>query len=47
MEARQIKFDDMHHGWVAARGDWSDERQKERATKAIQLLVDFFSKHLK
>ena len=47
VEARQVKFEDMHHGWVAARGDWSDEKQKARATEAIQLFVEFFTKHLK
>jgi len=33
----------MHHGWVAARGDWSGEKQKARVTEAIQSFIDFFS----
>jgi len=47
VEASQEKFDDMHHGWVAARGDWKDPKQQARATEAIQLFVSFFTKHLK
>ncbi|KAG2227850.1 hypothetical protein INT45_002088 [Circinella minor] len=36
------RFDDMHHGFAAARGDWSDELNKKRATEAIQLTANFF-----
>ena len=32
----------MHHGFVAARGDWDDELNKKRATEAIQLTANFF-----
>jgi hypothetical protein len=31
---------------VAARGDWSDPLQQQRATEAVQLFADFFRKHL-
>jgi hypothetical protein len=34
------------HRWVAARGDWSDPLQQQRATEAVQLFADFFRKHL-
>ena len=47
VEASQVVFGDMHHGWVAARGDWADEKQRARATEAIQLFVEFFSEKLK
>lgn len=36
------RFDDMQHGWVAARGDWSDPQQAKRATEALQVLASFF-----
>lgn len=32
--------------WVAARGDWSDPLQQQRATLAVQLFADFFAKHV-
>ncbi|ORY97566.1 Alpha/Beta hydrolase protein [Syncephalastrum racemosum] len=36
------RFDDMHHGFAAARGDWNDEVNKKRATEAVQLTANFF-----
>lgn len=39
-------FPDMHHGWVSARGDYSDPLQASRATEAIQLFINFFTKFL-
>ncbi|KAI9491664.1 dienelactone hydrolase [Zychaea mexicana] len=36
------RFDDMHHGFAAARGNWSDELNRKRATEAIQLTANFF-----
>ncbi|CEG70192.1 hypothetical protein RMATCC62417_06134 [Rhizopus microsporus] len=41
------RFDDMFHGFCAARGDYNDENNKKRATEAIQLTVNFFSKCFK
>eukprot|EP01012_Entosiphon_sulcatum_P019652 TRINITY_DN2455_c0_g1_i1.p1 TRINITY_DN2455_c0_g1~~TRINITY_DN2455_c0_g1_i1.p1 ORF type:complete len:246 (+),score=45.56 TRINITY_DN2455_c0_g1_i1:62-799(+) len=38
------RFDDMHHGWVAARGDWSDPEQAKRATEALNIFAHFFHK---
>jgi len=40
------RFDDMHHGFAAARGDWKDELQRKRAEEAISLVHVFFKKHL-
>ncbi len=40
------RFPDMHHGWVAARGDWSDPLQARRATEALQIFSDFFRRCL-
>ncbi|ORY97565.1 Alpha/Beta hydrolase protein [Syncephalastrum racemosum] len=40
------RFDDVHHGFAAARGDWNDEIIKKRATEAVQLTVRFFKKNL-
>eukprot|EP01121_Diplochlamys_sp_Union-15-3_P001378 TRINITY_DN111_c0_g1_i1.p1 TRINITY_DN111_c0_g1~~TRINITY_DN111_c0_g1_i1.p1 ORF type:complete len:243 (+),score=52.41 TRINITY_DN111_c0_g1_i1:54-782(+) len=39
------RFDDMQHGWCAARGDWSVPEQAKRATEAIELLANFFKKN--
>lgn len=39
-------FDDMHHGWVAARADFNDEKNRTRANEAIDILAKFFEKHL-
>jgi dienelactone hydrolase len=39
-------FDDMHHGWVAARADFSNESNRTRANEAIDVLTNFFDKHL-
>lgn len=36
------RFDDMHHGWVAARGDFKDPLNKQRASEAVQISADFF-----
>ncbi|RUS34906.1 hypothetical protein BC938DRAFT_477872 [Jimgerdemannia flammicorona] len=41
------RFDDMHHGWVAARGNFTDPLNKQRATEALQLSADFFQQVLK
>ncbi|KAG1057652.1 hypothetical protein G6F43_000508 [Rhizopus delemar] len=38
------RFDDMVHGFCAARGDYDNEENRKRATEAIQLTVNFFSK---
>lgn len=37
---------DVPHGFAAARGDFTDELHKKRATEAIQLTANFFSKVL-
>lgn len=41
-----VRFDDQEHGFVAARGDWSQPKVAEAATKAIGLLTDFFKANL-
>ncbi|KAK9479849.1 Alpha/Beta hydrolase protein [Lipomyces japonicus] len=41
-----IRFDDVHHGFAAARGDWSVPLQKQRAEEALQKTNEFFVKHL-
>jgi len=40
------RFDDMFHGFAAARGDWKEELQRKRADEAIQLVCDFMKKHV-
>jgi dienelactone hydrolase len=41
------RFDDMHHGFCAARGDWTNELQAKRASEAVGIVTDFFKMHLK
>jgi len=36
------RFDDCIHGWVGARGDFSDPTKARRAMDAIAILVKFF-----
>ncbi|KAI8325682.1 alpha/beta-hydrolase [Martensiomyces pterosporus] len=38
---QMVRFDDMHHGFCGARGDWSVPEQAKRANEAIQLLIEF------
>ena len=33
------RFDDMPHGWCAARGNFSDPLNAQRATEALELVV--------
>ncbi|KAI9338789.1 Alpha/Beta hydrolase protein [Obelidium mucronatum] len=41
------RFDDMHHGWVGARGDYSNEENNRRATEALNIFASFFRKVLR
>jgi dienelactone hydrolase len=36
------RFDDMHHGFAAARGDWNDPLQAQRANEALNIVATFF-----
>jgi hypothetical protein len=36
------RFDDMHHGFAAARGDWADPLNAQRANEALELVTTFF-----
>ncbi|KAJ2765490.1 hypothetical protein IWQ56_004079 [Coemansia nantahalensis] len=38
-----VRFDDMHHGFCGARGDWSKPEQAKRVNDAVKLLVGFFN----
>ncbi|CAM0139611.1 hypothetical protein VKS41_004568 [Umbelopsis sp. WA50703] len=41
------RFDDVHHGFAAARGNWEEDTlDKKRATEAIQLTANFFAKNV-
>jgi len=42
-QSYQQRFDDMPHGWCAARGDYKDPLNKQRATEALQITADFFA----
>lgn len=38
---------DVHHGFAAARGNWSEGTvDRKRATEAIQLTVDYFKAYM-
>lgn len=38
------RFDDQEHGFMAARGDWSDAKVAAAAGEGIELLGGFFDK---
>ncbi|CBJ30749.1 conserved unknown protein [Ectocarpus siliculosus] len=40
------RFDDMHHGFCAARGDWANAVQATRAAEAIDAFVKFYTANL-
>ena len=40
------RFDNMHHGFCAARGDWAVAEQQSAATRAIGLFISHFRKSL-
>eukprot|EP00752_Nemacystus_decipiens_P008120 g7260.t1 len=40
------RFDDMHHGFCAGRGDWSIPEQATKAGEAIDMFVKFFTANL-
>lgn len=40
------RFDDMHHGFCAARGDWTIDAQRERAVEAMNVVTEFFNSTL-
>ena len=40
-------FLDMFHGFLAARGDWTDQKQRTRASAAIKVIVNFLARYLK
>ncbi|PWA03556.1 hypothetical protein BB558_000240 [Smittium angustum] len=41
------RFDDMIHGWCAARGEWADAHIASRANEAFSIVVSNFRKILK
>ncbi|KAK9470652.1 Alpha/Beta hydrolase protein [Dipodascopsis tothii] len=45
-DCKYVRFDDMHHGFCAARGDWSVEAQRTRAQEAMTMMSAFFSRVL-
>ncbi|KAI1300105.1 hypothetical protein EDD11_006303 [Mortierella claussenii] len=44
VESFHKRFDNMHHGWTGARGDWSDPEQFKAGLEAVDLLAQFFAK---
>jgi len=36
------RFDDMHHGFAAARGDWSNPLQAQRTSEALAIVATLF-----
>jgi len=40
------RFDDMHHGFAAARGDWSNPQQAKRVLEAITMIANFFKENV-
>ncbi|KAK9462025.1 Alpha/Beta hydrolase protein [Lipomyces oligophaga] len=46
-KAEYVRMDDVAHGYAAARGDWTDPVQKNRAQETFKLTAEFFEKTLK
>ncbi|CAM9246966.1 unnamed protein product [Choristocarpus tenellus] len=46
-ECAYKRFDNMHHGFCAARGDWSVPEQAARATECIGMIERFMLIHVK
>ncbi|KAI7902383.1 dienelactone hydrolase [Cokeromyces recurvatus] len=42
-QCKHHRFNDMHHGFCAARGDYTNELNAQRANEAIQYTVNFFT----
>lgn len=36
------RFDTMHHGWMAARGDWDNEENRKETQRGLDITVKFF-----
>jgi hypothetical protein len=46
-KCKHVRFDDVQHGFAAARGNWEEgTADRKRATEAIKLTVDFFAENL-
>lgn len=37
------RFDTMHHGFMGARGDFSNKENKEKADEGVQIIVNFLT----
>ncbi|KAI8844677.1 Alpha/Beta hydrolase protein [Chytriomyces cf. hyalinus JEL632] len=44
--SKQVRFDDAHHGFLAARADFKNELLAKRANEGIREMHDFFVAHL-
>lgn len=42
-KCKMVRFDDIHHGFCAARGDFTNPHNIQRANEAIKLTVEFFT----
>ncbi|KAI8975486.1 Alpha/Beta hydrolase protein [Mycotypha africana] len=42
-QCKHVRFDDMQHGFCAARGDYNDKLNAQRANEAIRLTADFYT----
>ncbi|CAO3673570.1 unnamed protein product [Umbelopsis ramanniana] len=46
-KCKHVHFDDVHHGFAAARGNWDEGTVDcKRATEAIKLTVEYFNANL-
>ncbi|KAJ3082661.1 hypothetical protein HDU99_002004 [Rhizoclosmatium hyalinum] len=45
--SKQRRFDDVHHGFCAARADFSDALNAQRANEAIEEMSHFFKANIK
>jgi hypothetical protein len=45
-ECGHQRFDDVHHGFAAARGNLDDELNRTRVDETLKLVNEFFSRNL-
>ncbi|GJJ74426.1 hypothetical protein EMPS_06784 [Entomortierella parvispora] len=43
VESKQVRFDNVHHGWTGGRGDWSDPVQFKAGLEAIDILARYYA----
>jgi len=43
VESKQVRFDNMHHGWTGGRGDWTVPEQFKAGLEAVDILARYYA----